>query len=92
MLSSAVAGRVGSRAVTEDCCNGGIVGLRSRLDALRETVIVSLTGRGGQASLWGDMYDVEPGCMERQPRAASLPGNPAIEVGWSVLLPEGSGG
>jgi hypothetical protein len=29
--------------------------------------------------------------MERQPRAASLPGITAIEADWCVLLPEESG-
>ncbi len=38
------------------------------------------------------MYDAEPGWMERQLRAASLPGITAIEAGWSVPLPEDTGG
>ena len=69
--------------------------MRRRLDALRtrEIIIVPLTpGAAGQASLWRDMYDAEPGWMERQLRAASLPGITAIEAGWSVPLPEDTGG
>ena len=90
--------QIGPRAVTEDYRGtGGIIGLRRRLDALRmrETIIVPLTPDAtGQASMWRDMrdmYDAEPGWLERQLRAASLPGIAAIEVSWSVLLPEDTG-
>ena len=82
--------QIGPGAATEDYRgNGGISGIsgmRRRLDALRtrEIIIVPLTpGAAGQASLWRDMYDAEPGWMERQMRAASLPGITAIEA-WSL--------
>ncbi|HEX9537990.1 MAG TPA: hypothetical protein VGA04_07435 [Streptosporangiaceae bacterium] len=88
--------QIGPGAATEDYRgNGGISGMRRRLDALRtrEIIIVPLTpGAAGQASLWRNMYDAEPGWMERQLRAASLPGITAIEAGWSVPLPEDTGG
>jgi hypothetical protein len=88
--------QVGPGAVIEDCRGrDGIIGMRRRFDALRmrETIIVPLAPDGaGLASLWRDMYDAEPGWMDQQLRAASLPGIPAIEAGWSVPLTEDTGG
>jgi hypothetical protein len=87
--------QIGPQAMTEDYRGkSGIIGLRRRLDALRmrETIIVRLTpDAAGQASLWRDMYDAEPGWLERQLHAASLPGITAIEAGWSVPLAEDAG-
>lgn len=85
--------RIDPRAPVEEYHgDGGIVGLRRRLDALRtrETIIVPLSSDGGrQAATWRDMYDAEPRWLEEALTTASLPGISAIEAGWSAPASDG---
>jgi len=65
--------------------NGGIVGLRTRLDPLchRETIIMPQAG-GRQKQLWRSLYDAETHWLRDALASASLPTFEEIERGWSV--------
>jgi len=76
-----------SAAAEEYVGPGGIVGLRTRLDALRsrEAIIVPLSPAGArQKQLWRTLYDAETHWLRDALASASLPAFEEIERGWSV--------